>query len=412
MVVVDQVGHRDAHDRRGLEPVRPPAAVDQEPLDVGEPHDRRVVGRHVAQAAPRAHQLHPSEHREELERVRGRDLEEIQRGVLRVRRVRLDLRADQDLASVRLRDVDVQGGRDEDHVQERLQRLRHERLQRMGDDRRLDPGHPADLARPARDGGDHGAGRDVPAVRPNAGDATALDVHARHLGALVHVHAHAVGHPRVRPHDGVVADHAPGRVVERGHDREVGMAREVELRTELRDLVRVDHPGVDAEESVHLRALVGDDHGALGVRERQVTLLREQEVVVELLRELLVQPERLLVEGHALGRPVVRTNDRGVAAGSTGAHVALVEDGDVTDAALGELVRDREPVGAAADDHDVVGVLQLVMAPHPPGPEISDRVHQLQPSARSACHPTGAPPSPATTPESDSQTYRAYSVAT
>src|SRR3990170_533153 len=35
-VVVDQVGHRDAHDRRGVEPVGAPSSVDQEPLDVGE----------------------------------------------------------------------------------------------------------------------------------------------------------------------------------------------------------------------------------------------------------------------------------------------------------------------------------------------------------------------------------------
>ena len=306
----------------------------------------------------------------------------------------------------------MQGGGDEDHIEERLQRLGHERLQRMGHDRRLDSRHPADLARPSGNGRDHGAGRDVTAVRPDAGDPAALNVHAGHLGALMHVDAHPIRHPRVRPHDGVVADHATGRMVEGGHDREVGMAREVELRTELRDLVRVDHAGVDAEEPVHLRALVRDDHGALGVREREMALLREQEVVVELLRELLVEPERLLVEGDSLGRPVVRADDRRVAAGSARAHVALVQDGDIADAALGELVGDREPVGAAADDHDVVGILELVMAPHPPRTEVSDRVHQCQPSARRACHPTGAPPSPATTPESASQTYRANSVAT
>ena len=248
--------------------------------------------------------------------MRGRHLEEVERRFLRVGRVRLDLRADQHLASIGLRDVDVQRGRDEDHVEERLQRLRHERLERMRDDRVSTPAiRQTSLVQPAT------AEITVPAamsprfVRTPV-HATVADVDPRHLRPLVDVDAHPVGHPRVRPDHRVVADHASRRVVERGHDREVRMVGQVQLRAELGDLVRVDHAGVDAEQPVHLRALVRDDHGAFGVREREVPLLREQEVVVELLRELLVQAERLLVEGDPFRCPVVRADDRGVAAGS------------------------------------------------------------------------------------------------
>ena len=112
--------------------------------------------------------------------------------------------------------------------------------------------------------------------------------------------AHAVGLPSVGPDDRVVSQHAAGRVVQRRHDRERGPLRQIELGTERADLVGIDHAGVDAERAVHLGALVGDVHGTLGVRKRQVPLLREHQVVVELLGELLVEAERLLVEGDAL----------------------------------------------------------------------------------------------------------------
>ena len=49
--------------------------------------------------------------------------------LLRVGRVRLDLGADQELAAVGLRDVDVHLRGDDDLVEERLDRLGHERLQ-------------------------------------------------------------------------------------------------------------------------------------------------------------------------------------------------------------------------------------------------------------------------------------------
>ncbi len=58
-----------------------------------------------------------------------------------------------------------------------------------------------------------------------------------------------------------------------------------------------------------------------------------------------------LVERGALGRAVVRADDRRVAAGGARADVALLEHGDVADAVvLREVVRGREAVRAAADD--------------------------------------------------------------
>src|SRR3712207_8686911 len=45
--------------------------------------------------------------------------------------------------------------------------------------------------------------------------------------------------------------------------------------------------------------------------------------------------------------------------GGARADVALVEDGDVRDPALAQVVGRRQPVRAAADDDDVVALLQV-----------------------------------------------------
>ena len=134
--------------------------------------------------------------------------------------------------------------------------------------------------------------------------------------------------------------------------------------------IRADDLGLDPEQLVHLRALLRDDHPAVGVREGQVPVLREHEVEVELLREALVQRHALAVELGALGGAVVRADDRRVPAGCPGADVRLLEDADVLDpVVLREVVRGREPVRAAADDHHVVAALELAARPpHPASP--------------------------------------------
>src|SRR5713226_7848423 len=106
-----------------------------------------------------------------------------------------------------------------------------------------------------------------------------------------------------------------------------------------------------------------------------MSLLREQKVVVEFLGQVLVEPQALLVERDAFGRPVVGPNDGRVAATGAAAEIALLEHRNVPDASLGQFVRGGEAVHAAADDEDVVGALELRLAPHVPGLEVGNRVH-------------------------------------
>src|SRR3954452_10528336 len=53
----DQVGEGEPDDGRGLEAVRAPACVDDEAVDLGQAHDRRVVRRDIAEPRPLAQDL-------------------------------------------------------------------------------------------------------------------------------------------------------------------------------------------------------------------------------------------------------------------------------------------------------------------------------------------------------------------
>ena len=208
---------------------------------------------------------------------------------------------------------------------------------------------------------------DRAAVGAHRVDAAVAALEAEDLGVRVDLGAARVGAAGEAPDDRVVADDAAGRVVERAQDRirRVRVATSIAGRQAL-DLVGVDQARVDPVQAVDLGAVGHDEHRAVGVRERQVAALREQQVEVELLREALVELHARVVEARALGRLVVRAQDRRVAPGRARADVALLEHRDIGDPVLSQVVRGGQAVRAAADDDDVVGVLQLrALAPHP-----------------------------------------------
>ena len=64
-----------------------------------------------------------------------------------------------------------------------------------------------------------------------------LALETRHLRVRVDLHSEPVGASRITPDDGVVPDDPARRVVERAEDRPGRAIREVELRTELVDLL-------------------------------------------------------------------------------------------------------------------------------------------------------------------------------
>src|SRR6476469_9187492 len=195
----DQVGDRAADDRRGLEPVGAPAGVDDEAVDLGQPHDRRVVGRDVAQPGPLAQDLGVAEHRQQLDHVHRQILDEPERRGRRVAGVRLDLGSHHELAAVGLADVDVQGAGHDDLVQQRLHRLGDAGLQDVGGQRQRHAHHVAGQGAPPGDARDDRAAGDRAAVGLDAGDPAVLDVDPCHLGVLVDLDAELVGLLAVAP---------------------------------------------------------------------------------------------------------------------------------------------------------------------------------------------------------------------
>ena len=96
----------------------------------------------------------------------------------------------------------------------------------------------------------------------------------------------------------------------------------------------------------------------------QVAPLGEHDVEVEVRGERLVQPDRTVVEPHAFGGQVIGPDYGGVPAGTAPAHVALVEHCHLANPVIGgEIVGRGETVDSGADDDDVVGPLEVVLAP-------------------------------------------------
>ena len=233
-------------------------------------------------------------------------------------------------------------------------------------------------------------GADRAAVGAHRVDAAVAALEAEDLGVGVDLGPARVGAAGQAPDDGVVADDAAGRVVERAQDRIGRVLADVHRRGQALDLVGPDQARVDALQAVDLGAVGHHEHRAVGVREREVAALREEQVEVQLLRQALVELDARVVEARALGRLVVRAQDRRVAPGRARADVALLEDRDVGDPALAQVVGGGQAVRAAADDDDVVGALERRGA----GATCAagGRCHARAASRSRASTPTGPPP--------------------
>src|SRR5918998_717936 len=145
-------------------------------------------------------------------------------------------------------------------------------------------------------------------------DPVVLHVYAGDLGALVDLHAPLVGAGPVAPRDGVVPGDGARRVVKGAHDRGVPPARQVYRGTRRLYVLRLDVLRVDPHVLVDLGPPAHGPYRGVAVRQREVPALGVEQVEVEIVRQVLEQPDALVVELYALRREVVRANDRRVPA--------------------------------------------------------------------------------------------------
>jgi hypothetical protein len=168
----------------------------------------------------------------------------------------------------------------------------------------------------------------------------------------------------------------------------------VEERHHAAHRVAVEQFGIDAVQA-HRIAAPGEGVALLvGVIEIEHAALAHHRVVIEALLQPLPQLHRPFVEALVARQQIVRADDGGVPPGIAGADVALLQHRHVGDAVLArEVIRGREPVAAAADDHDIVLGLRLGLAPRrgPAGvaaksfsQQRKDGVFHLEPAAFAA----------------------------
>ena len=231
----------------------------------------------------------------------------------------------------------------------------------MNVDRRAQPDHVAH----ARGEPGHGAqdlARGNVALRgPNALDLPGLDIDAEYLGLLMDLDAALVGAAPVAPGNGVMSGDRAGRMVEGPHDRRVTAAAQIHMRTGLADGVGANQFAVDAEVLVDLGTPAHGPHRGIGMSKREVPARGVEEVEVEVLSEVLPQAHRLVVEGNALGREVVRPDDRGVAPGVAAAEIAAVEHRDIRHPVVAcKIVGTCKAMPAGTDDDRVVSVREPI----------------------------------------------------
>ncbi len=363
-VARDGVRENPAGTRCRLESPRAPAAIEIQTLDGHLAHDRAGVRADIDDAAPLTQHAHAAEvGKQFLDRRQGA-LDDREAAALAIAQVMVDTGTDHQFALVRLADVGMNGVGHDHAVQDRLDRLRHQRLQRMTLHRQAQAGHlcentgvtghhDADLVRLDASAGGLHAG-DAAVVAANAGDFAVLDdVHAVRIGAAGHA-----------PGDRVVTGGAGARLVGGAHDRVACVRRRVDQRHHRFDLLRRDELGVDAVEAIGVDPAPAVAHLLQGVREVEHATLAEHHVVVEVLAQPFPELKRLLVQSRRFVPQVVGTHDGGIAPGVAAADPALLQHGDIADAVLpGKVVRGGQPVPAAADDDDVVAFLRLGAAP-------------------------------------------------
>src|SRR5690606_31206469 len=200
-----QAGGEDmARAGSGLEAAGTPAAVEEQVLHRGLGDDRAGVRGGIHDAAPLAVHAHAGQDREHLHDGLQGVLDGAVGTALAVAVVAVDTGADDQVALVRLADVAVYGVGHDHAVDDRLDRLGHQGLQRVGFQRQAEAGllgHEAGVT-----SGDHAdaLGADEAAIGFDTDHRTILLTETDYIGVLQQVDAQGVGGTGVAPGYGVM----------------------------------------------------------------------------------------------------------------------------------------------------------------------------------------------------------------
>src|SRR5205823_510440 len=137
-----------------------------------------------------------------------------------------------------------------------------------------------------------------------------------------------------RPYNAIVASRRSGRMIGgSGHGPEAA-ARNIHLRTDSLDLIRLDELCLGAKGLVDFGASALGANTGLTVRKPQQALVAMHDSPARIALQGSVQIDAPLIEPHSFGDAVIGANNRRVAAGIAGADILSFEDGDIRDAVI------------------------------------------------------------------------------
>ena len=274
-------------------------------------------------------------------------------------------RPDHQLALVRLADVGVNGVRHHNAGENRLDRLRHQRLQRIAFQRHLHTRRLHDhRSVPRRRDRDHfradkALGGFHPFDRPIS---PAPD--RNHRAVLDDIDAALGRSPRVAPGHRVVPRGACAHLQRRPHYRITGIGRHVQRWAKRLGLGGGKPAVVDAVQPVGMDVTLERLHVMHVVRQHHHAALGEHDVVVQLGRQVVPQIQRVIVKLGAFVIKIVAADDRGVAARVAAAQPALFDHRDVRyPVFLRQIIGRPEAVPAGTHDDRVIGRLRTRVGP-------------------------------------------------
>src|SRR5471030_3137906 len=354
-----------ARARCCLEAAGAPTAVEEHVRYRGFRDDRACIRGGVDDAAPLTVHTYAGQHREHLDNGLDGVFDHRVRAALAVAHPAVDARADHQVALVGLADVAVYGVGHDHAVDNRFDRLGHQRLQRVRFDRQTETGQFGHV--PGVTGSHHtdALGADEALVGFNTDAHAVFLAETDHFGLLDQVHAEGVGGTREAPGHGIVTSHAATALNGCAQHRVAGVPGAVEVRNLVGHLLGIEQFAIDAVEAVGADPTLGITNVLQGVAQVVNATLGEHHVVVQVLGQAFPQFHRVFVQVRGFVPQVVGTHDGGVARGVTAAQPALLDHGHVSNAVfLGEVIRRRQTMPAAADDNDVVDFFRGWRAPH------------------------------------------------
>ena len=199
-----------------------------------------------------------------------------------------------------------------------------------------------------------GVGLDQAARSVDATHAPCRSPHAGDFAVLDDIHTGLAGRARVAPRHRIVAHGAAARLQKSAQHR-VAAIVQINQRCQQLDRFAVHRHGVHAEQPHQVGAPGKQIALRLGVEQVERAALADHGVEIQPTLQPLPQFQRVLIEADIVRQEVIRADDGGITADVTESDRTLLQHRHIADAEFTrQVIRGRQAVAAAADDHHPV----------------------------------------------------------